>query len=133
MQNLNLVVILSYHANQPLFEKNKLLNFSREDYPNLLVYELDNFSDGISIQSITNVLPKIERILVLIQSEDNSKLGTSLPFWQKLARERPKTEIIALGEIPQLQKILVPFREMCTQVENSEQIKVLVQEWLQRL
>lgn len=133
MENLNLIISLSYFTAQPLFQKNELLDFSRGNYPNLLVYDLDNFSDGISVQSITDVFPKAEKILVLIQSEENAQLGTSLSFWQKLARERPKTEIIALGDIPQLQKILIPFREMCTQIESSEQIKLLVQEWLHRL
>ncbi len=106
---------------EPSFEyqvplKNKLLT----QLPDFYWYDFDNFSEGMIIDYVVQMVQQAQSIVVVFQASSESNLGSLLKLIPHLHRQKQKIKAIFLGEHAQLQKVLKPLSQRCINPSEAE-------------
>lgn len=73
---------------------------------NAVIYELDNYSDGVAFHYARQLVQQSDRIIVIVQALESQERGKVTDFINRLIKLRAKTHCLLIGEHPLLQKLL---------------------------
>ncbi|MCU0445305.1 MAG: hypothetical protein MUE85_10340 [Microscillaceae bacterium] len=88
-----------------------LLESLKKTFPEVLGYDLDNFSDAHWIDTQIKLIAEAEKVFVYIISDKNAKTQALLRFFEKLIRCPQPLQVWAVSENLILNKLLKPLGE----------------------
>jgi len=88
--------------------------------PDFYWYDFDNFSEGMIIDYVIQMVQQAENIVLLVNATPESNLGGLLKLIPQLHRQKNKIKAVLLGEHAQLQKVLKPLGQLCFNPSEAE-------------
>jgi hypothetical protein len=97
-------------TNHRTYQKSPI-EFVKNQCSEVLVVDLDNFSEAYYLAYSINLLDTSELVFVYIASDKNAKVLALMRFFEKLMQIGDKIKVVAVSENQVLNKILKPLGE----------------------
>ena len=88
--------------------------------PDFYWYDFDNFSEGMIIDYVIQMVQQAKNIVLIVNAKPNSALGGLLKLIPQLHRQKAKVKAVFQGEHAQLQKVLKPLGQLCFNPSDAE-------------
>lgn len=79
--------------------------------PGVSLFDVDNHSDAVSIQTAVNAMQQAERIFIQMDAEPDVELGGSLKLLNQVIRLSVPIAIYYTGDHDKLNKIMIRFSD----------------------
>lgn len=103
---------------------NEYLTFVKELESNTIVYDIDNYSDGLSFYYANKLIKESTKILVFFVLEENSSLKQLMGLLVNLLEKSENTKVLMKGNNERLEK-LISILDYQKIKENTHEIPLL--------
>ncbi len=85
---------------------NTFVNFVKLSKPSVMVYDIDNFSDNLTIQYAIKLVKESPKILVFLDTEEGSSIKQLMSLLTNLLDKSESIKVLINGENERLEKMI---------------------------
>src|SRR5436190_23416675 len=108
-----------------IYEK-PFLNWLRNTYPDLTVFDFDNHSDPSLFAYAKQVIEKEEKIILVIDSERSIPAPYILPIMEKIVKHKEKCFLLLKGEHESIERMGKFLGEKFVKVNDSSTLETKI-------
>lgn len=123
---------IDFNSHESSFSYDKpLMNFVKKNFPEVITYDFDNFSEKMLIEQAIKLLEQADTICIFLNSKADTPLLGFMPFLQKILQKRKSCLVFLEGDHTQLSTFLKPLQPQETQATISKDlIQDALKDWI---
>ena len=110
------------------YEK-EIIEWAKHSYPDLSVFDFDNFSEPSMVQYAIQLLESAEKALVIIESKADTSGSKILAIAEKILKQKNKVQVILNGENKVFTRMFALLEKRFKKDLDSEEQKNVMTEW----